>query len=167
MTILIFLASFSGCFGEDTPDEIIPTLSIEEITMATRGQLLTIDVDSNVAYSVNRTPGLFFVDADGVFRDATVMTIAAGQPLEILVLDSERESVGLTFNNGGLDVSLNLTLEDSAEMMLLFQLERDEDAAVDAVTPLLLGMTPGEPQSPARPGTSAPPLRGSPARAPP
>ena len=119
MTILIFLASFSGCFGEDIPDDVTPALSVEEITMATRGQLLTINVDSNVAYSVNRTPGLFFVDADGVFRDATVMTIAAGQPLEILILDSERESVGLTFNNGGLDVSLNLTLEDSAEMMLV------------------------------------------------
>lgn len=119
LTILIFLASFSGCFGEDIPDDVTPALSVEEITMATRGQLLTINVDSNVAYSVNRTPGLFFVDADGVFRDATVMTIAAGQPLEILILDSERESVGLTFNNGGLDVSLNLTLEDSAEMMLV------------------------------------------------
>ena len=32
---------------------------------------------------------------------------------------------------------LQLDTEDSAEMMLLFQLERDEDAAVDAVTLLL------------------------------
>ncbi|HIF45417.1 MAG TPA: M28 family peptidase [Candidatus Poseidoniales archaeon] len=118
ITILIFLATISGCFGQEEPT-ITPTLNAEEITIATRGQLLTIEVESNVDYTVNRSAGLFFVDSDGVFRDSSEMTFAAGESFEILVLDSERDNIELNISNGLDFIQLNLTLEDSAEMMLV------------------------------------------------
>ena len=118
ITIIIFLATLSGCFGQEE-QTITPTLSVEELTSATRGQLMTIEVDSNVNYTVNRSAGLFFVDQNGVFRDSVEIIIPAGESFEILVLDSERDNIELNISNDLDFVLLNLSLEDSSEMMLV------------------------------------------------
>jgi hypothetical protein len=116
---MMFLASFSGCFGEEEI-EIIPELKVDEITSAVRGQLLTIEVDSTVDWTVNRSPGIFFVDSEGVFRDAQEMTFPSSQStLELLILDSERADVELTITAGTEFWNATLVLEDSSDMMLL------------------------------------------------
>ena len=84
LVLMMTLASFSGCFGEEEI-EIIPELKVDEISSAIRGQLLTIEIDSNVDWTVNRSPGFFFVDSEGVFRDAQEMIFPASQKtLELL-----------------------------------------------------------------------------------
>ena len=45
--LVFFLASFSGCFGEEAVEKPAPSLSVEEVSSATRGQYMTIEVDSN------------------------------------------------------------------------------------------------------------------------
>ena len=120
LVVTIFLASFSGCFGEDVAEDIDATLSIEDISTATRGQFMTIEVDSNVDWTANRSAGIFFVDSDGVFRDAQEMTFPASQTtLEILILDTERPDVELTITAGDEVWNATMILEDSSEMMLL------------------------------------------------
>ena len=120
LVVTIFLASFSGCFGEDAPEDVDATLSIEDISTATRGQFMTIEVDSNVDWTANRSAGIFFVDSDGVFRDAQEMTFPASQStLEILILDTERADVELTITAGDEVWNATMILEDSSEMMLL------------------------------------------------
>ena len=120
LVVTIFLASFSGCFGEDGAEDIDATLSIEDISTATRGQFMTIEVDSNVDWTANRSAGIFFVDSDGVFRDAQEMTFPASQStLEILILDTERADVELTITAGDEVWNATMILEDSSEMMLL------------------------------------------------
>jgi hypothetical protein len=120
LVITIFLASFSGCFGEDEPDDVDPMLSVGEITSAVRGQFMTIEVDSNVDWTAIRSPGLFFVDSDGVFRDPVEMTFPASQDtLEILILDTELTDVELTITAGKEVWNSTMMLEDSSEMMFL------------------------------------------------
>jgi hypothetical protein len=117
---ILFIASFSGCFGEDGAEETDPSLSVEDISTALRGQFLSIEVDSNVDWTANRSAGLFFVDADGVFKDAQEMTFPASQTtLEILVLDTERTDIELTITAGNEVWNATMMLEDSSEMMFL------------------------------------------------
>ena len=62
---------------------------------------MTIEVDSNVDWTVNRSPGLFFVDSGGVFRDPVEMTFPPSQNvLELIILDTERTDVELTITAG-------------------------------------------------------------------
>ena len=117
---IIFLASFSGCFGEDSSEETDPELKVGEISNAIRGQFMTIEVDSNVDWTVNRSPGLFFVDSDGVFRDPVEMTFPPSQNvLELIILDTERTDVELTITAGDEVWNVTMILEDSSEMMFL------------------------------------------------
>ncbi len=117
---ILFIASFSGCFGEEGAEETDPSLSVEDISTALRGQFLSIEVDSNVDWTANRSAGLFFVDADGVFKDAQEMTFPPSQTtLEILVLDTERTDIELTITAGNEVWNATMMLEDSSEMMFL------------------------------------------------
>lgn len=114
------LASFSGCFGEDIPEEETPFLTVQEITNATRGQYMSIEVDSNVDWTANRSAGLFFLDSFGVVRDAQEMTFPASQTtLDFLVMDSERVDIELTITAGEEITNFTLVLEDSTELMLV------------------------------------------------
>ena len=114
------LASFSGCFGEDIPEEETSFLTVQEITNATRGQYMSIEVDSNVDWTANRSAGLFFLDSFGVVRDAQEMTFPASQTtLDFLVMDSERVDIELTITAGEEITNFTLVLEDSTELMLV------------------------------------------------
>lgn len=119
--LTFFLASFSGCFGEDLEEEsVIPEIAVDDVSSATRGQYMSIEVDSTVDWTVNRSAGLFFMDSFGVLRDAQEMTFPASQKtLDFLVLDSERTDVVLTFTAGEETWNSTLILEDSVEMMLV------------------------------------------------
>ncbi len=120
IVLVFFLASFSGCFGEEVEEEKEPMLTVQEVLSATRGQYMSIEVDSNVDWTVNRSPGLFFLDSFGVLRDAEQMTYPASQKtLDFLVMDSERDDIALTITAGEESWSANLTLEDSSELMLV------------------------------------------------
>ena len=120
LSLLIILAPLSGCFGEDSGDDVAPTLSVADVSMATRGQYMTIEVDSNVDWTFNRSAGLFYVDEFGVLRDPLTTTFPAEKKsLELLVLDSERESVNISVTAGDEFWNATLMLEDSQEMMLV------------------------------------------------
>ena len=121
IVLTFFLASFSGCFGEDVENEaVVPDLTVEEVTTATRGQYMTIVVDSTVDWTVNRSPGLFFMDEFGVLRDGESMTFPASQStLDFLVMDTERDDIQLEITAGDEVWNATLTLEDSVEMMLV------------------------------------------------
>ena len=120
LSLLLVLAPLSGCFGEDAGDDVAPTLSVADVSMATRGQYMTIEVDSNVDWTFNRSAGLFYVDEFGVLRDPLTTTFPAEKKsLELLVLDSERESVNISVTAGDEFWNATLMLEDSQEMMLV------------------------------------------------
>jgi hypothetical protein len=120
LSLLIILAPLSGCFGEDSGDDVAPTLSVADVSMATRGQYMTIEVDSNVDWTFNRSAGLFYVDEFGVLRDPLTTTFPAEKKsLELLILDSERESVDISVTAGDEFWNATLMLEDSQEMMLV------------------------------------------------
>jgi hypothetical protein len=119
LTLLIFLASFSGCFGEP-PEDVQAKLSIDPIEQAIRGQVMSIHVESNIEWTVNRSAGLFFIDDDGVFRDDLERTFASDvEDFEILVLDSERADVELIITAGDESENITMQLVDSDEMMLV------------------------------------------------
>ena len=85
LSLLIILAPLSGCFGEEVKKEPTPELTISDISSATRGQYLTIEVDSNVDWTFNRSNGLFYVDEFGVARDSMEMTFPSQKKsLELL-----------------------------------------------------------------------------------
>lgn len=119
--LTFFLASFSGCFGEDLDEEsVTPKITVDDVSSAIRGQYMSIAVDSTVDWTVNRSPGLFFMDEFGVLRDAEVMTFPASQEtLDFLVMDSERDDIQLEFTAGEEIWNVTLMLEDSSEMMLV------------------------------------------------
>ena len=90
----MILAPLSGCFGEEVKKEPTPELTISDISSATRGQYLTIEVDSNVDWTFNRSNGLFYVDEFGVASDSMEITFPSQKKsLELLILDSERETI--------------------------------------------------------------------------
>jgi hypothetical protein len=87
---------------------------------ATRGQIHTLFVESNVDYTVNRANGTFFVDEYGVFRDAMTMTFDASiEEVKLMIMDTESTSIELSITAE--DQSWNGTLEliDSESMMLV------------------------------------------------
>ena len=119
LSLLIVLAPLGGCFGENSV-EIEQQLTVGEITEAVRGQTLTLEVDSNVDWTVNRSNGVFFIDENGVFRDAQTMTYpATTTQIELLVLDTENPDIELTITTQDLIWNQTIPLIDSTEMMLL------------------------------------------------
>jgi len=120
LCLLMILAPLSGCFGEDVPEEVEPSLTVVDVASAIRGQYMTIEVDSNVDWTFNRSAGLFYVDEYGVLRDS-IETIFPSEKksIELLILDSERESVNISISAGDDLWNTTLILEDSQELMLV------------------------------------------------
>ena len=120
LSLLLVLAPLSGCFGEETEEEVTPTLVVTDVSMATRGQYMTIEVDSNVDWTFNRSAGLFYMDQFGVLRDPVSTTFSSEtKSLELLILDSERESVNISVTAGDEFWNATLMLEDSQDLMLV------------------------------------------------
>ena len=120
IVLTFFLASFSGCFGEEISAVSKVGLEVEDVSTATRGQYMSIEVQSPVDWTVNRSPGLFYMDEFGVLRDDVEMTFPAEQTiLQFLVMDSERDDITLTITAGEDVWNASLMLEDSVEMMLV------------------------------------------------
>lgn len=120
LSLLLVLAPLSGCFGEEVEEEVTPTLSVTDVSMATRGQYMTIEVDSNIDWTFNRSAGLFYVDEFGVLRDPVSTTFPSETKLlELLVLDTERESVNISVTAGDEFWNATLMLEDSQDLMLV------------------------------------------------
>ena len=120
LSLLLVLAPLSGCFGEEAEEEVKPSLSVTDVSMATRGQYMTIEVDSNVDWTFNRSAGLFYVDDFGVLRDPVSTTFPSETKLlELLILDSERESVNISVTAGDEFWNATLMLEDSQDLMLV------------------------------------------------
>ena len=86
----IVLAMFSGCFGEDVEPVKESEFLVEAPESVLRGQYFSIEVSSDVDWTMNRSHGFYFMDEYGVLRDDVEMTFAASQTsLTFLVLDSE------------------------------------------------------------------------------
>ena len=121
--LLMFSVAFSGCFGNLDDSEPAPNLSIPEelnSNTATRGQIYTMTIQSNVDYTVHRANGTFFVDEFGVFRDAMNMTFDSSiEEVKLLIMDTESSSIDLIVTAG--DEMWNGTIEliDSDEMMIV------------------------------------------------
>ena len=119
LTLLLLAVPLSGCFGEETI-EITPQLTVGDVSEATRGQYMMIEVDSNVNWTFNRSAGLFYVDEFGVVRDPVEATFPPEKKsLELLILDTERESVDISISAGEFLWNATLTLQDSEEYMLV------------------------------------------------
>ena len=116
----IVLAMFSGCFGEEVESVQVSEFSVEAPESVLRGQYFSINVTSSVDWTMNRSPGLFFMDSYGVLRDDVEMTFEATQTaLQFLVLDSERDNVALAITAGEDMWNATLPLVDSDELMLV------------------------------------------------
>ncbi|HIO95118.1 MAG TPA: M28 family peptidase, partial [Candidatus Poseidoniales archaeon] len=122
LVLLMLSTPLAGCFGAEQPP-ITPSLDISEEdnpTNATRGQIYTLTVESNVEWTVNRSDGAFFVDEFGVFRDGLNITMPANvSTLEILILDTELSTIDIGVSAGGLTWNTTLELQDSTDMMLI------------------------------------------------
>jgi hypothetical protein len=122
LVLLMLSTPLAGCFGAEQPP-LTPSLDISEEdnpTNATRGQIYTLTVQSNVEWTVNRSDGAFFVDEFGVFRDGLNITMPANvSTLEILILDTELSTIDLGVSAGGLTWNTTLELQDSTDMMLV------------------------------------------------
>ncbi len=121
LCLLMISVAFSGCFGnvDEDPDVEIMVSEDQSLT-ATRGQIYTLGVESNVPYTVHRPHGTFFVDEFGVLRDAMNMTYDVSiTEVELLVLDTELASFEISVTAG--DYIWNQTLEivNSESMMLV------------------------------------------------
>ncbi|MDP6865467.1 MAG: M28 family peptidase, partial [Candidatus Poseidoniaceae archaeon] len=85
-----------------------------------RGQYFTINVSSSVDWTMNRSPGFYFMDEYGVLRDDVEMTFDAAQTsLTFLVFDSERDDIVLTISAGDDIWNATIPLTDSEEYMLV------------------------------------------------
>ena len=93
LTLLFFISTFSGCFGNIDDSEPSANLVVSEdlnSNTALRGQIFTITIESNVDYTVHRANGTFFVDEFGVFRDAMNMTFDESiEEVKLLIMDTE------------------------------------------------------------------------------
>ena len=97
----IVLAMFSGCFGEDVEPVQVSEFSVEAPESVLRGQYFSIEVSSDVDWTMNRSPGFYFMDEYDVLRDDVEATFDASQTsLTFLVLDSERSDIALTITSG-------------------------------------------------------------------
>ena len=120
--LLMLSVALSGCFGNFDDGEQAANLNVpneENSATATRGQIYTLTVESNVPYTVYRPHGTFFVDDAGVFRDAMNMTFDKSiETVELLVLDTEQSSFELTVTAGTESWNRTLDIIDSDETMV-------------------------------------------------
>ena len=116
----IVLAMFSGCFGEEVESVQPSEFAVVAPESVLRGQYFTIEVASDLDWTMNRSPGFYFMDEYGVLRDDVEMTFEASQTsLTFLVLDSERNDIALTITSGDDVWNATLPLTDSDEYMLV------------------------------------------------
>ena len=116
----IVLAMFSGCFGEEVESVQPSEFAVVAPESVLRGQYFTIEVASDLDWTMNRSPGFYFMDEYGVLRDDVEMTFEASQTsLTFLVLDSERNDIALTITSGDDVWNATLPLTDSEEYMLV------------------------------------------------
>lgn len=116
------LAPLSGCFGEESVSEVEAMLTpgVDMPTTATRGQYMTLNFESTVDWTISRSPGVFFQDANGVLRDDLSLTLPpATSSITVLVFDSERDSVSFNVTAGDQTWNATMALEDSPDLMLV------------------------------------------------
>ena len=122
LSLLMISMVMSGCYGEKEVEESIALFLDDSLNTATapRGQVYTLHVDSNVDYTVERTPGAFFMDEFGVYRDDVIMEFDADvQTIDVLILDTERTIIGFNVTAGSLVANHTVQLEESSELMLV------------------------------------------------
>jgi len=120
--LILLLTPLSGCFGNNSSLMEASLIINEEDNppFATKGQIYTLNVQSNTDWTIHRTEGAFFVDEFGVFRDTMNMTLGSKTTsLELLILDTELDFIDLSIEAGNQMLNFTLTLEDSQEMMLI------------------------------------------------
>ena len=116
----IVLAMLSGCFGEEIVSVQETEFEVVAPESVLRGQYFTIEITSDVDWTMNRSPGFYFMDEYNVLRDDVEMTFDAEQTsLTFLVLDSERSDIALTITSGEDVWNATLPLMDSEEYMLV------------------------------------------------
>ena len=116
----IVLAMLSGCFGEEIVSVQETEFEVVAPESVLRGQYFTIEITSDVDWTMNRSPGFYFMDEYNVLRDDVEMTFDAAQTsLTFLVLDSERSDIALTITSGEDVWNATLPLMDSEEYMLV------------------------------------------------
>lgn len=122
LSLLMISMVMSGCYGEKEVAEPTALFLDESLNTATapRGQVYTLHVDSNVDYTVERTPGAFFMDEFGVYRDDVIMEFDADvQAIDVLILDTERTFIGFNVTADALVANHTVQLEESSELMLV------------------------------------------------
>ena len=96
------------------------TPGVDMPTTATRGQYMTLNFESTVDWTISRSPGVFFQDANGVLRDDLSLTLPpATLSITVLVFDSERDSVSFNVTAGDQTWNATMALEDSPDLMLV------------------------------------------------
>ena len=110
---LLLCTAFSGCYGEENEEVAEPELSVFEdsnVDSLPRGQTFSLEIKSNVEYTIQRPPGTFFIDEFGVFRDAMNMTFDSSvESVDFMILDTEKTSLEFIVKAG--DIIENKTFE--------------------------------------------------------
>lgn len=121
LCLLMISVALSGCFGNvDKDPEVEIMISEDQSLTATRGQIYTLTVESNVPYTVHRPHGTFFVDEFGVLRDATNRTYDDSiTEVELLVMDTELTSFEISVTAEEYIWNQTLEIVDSESMMLV------------------------------------------------
>ena len=120
MLCLLLCTAFSGCYGEEVEEVQVAEFTVEAPESVLRGQYFSIEVTSDVDWTMNRSPGFYYMDEYDVLRDDVEMTFDASQTsLMFLVLDSERSDIVLTITSGAEVWNATLPLSDSEEYMLV------------------------------------------------
>lgn len=122
LVTMFALAPLSGCFGEESTQEVEAMLTpgADMPTTATRGQYLTLDFESTVDWTISRSPGVFFQDEFGVLRDDLSLTLPPTTTnITVLVFDSERDSIEFNVTAGDQTWNATMALEDSSDLMLV------------------------------------------------
>ncbi|MFL2970347.1 MAG: M28 family metallopeptidase [Candidatus Poseidoniaceae archaeon] len=122
LSLLMISMVMSGCYGETEVKESSILFLDESLNAATapRGQVYTLHVESNIDYTIERTPGAFFMDEYGVYRDDVIMDFDADvQTVDVLILDTERTFIGFNVTADSLVANHTVQLEESSELMLV------------------------------------------------
>ena len=122
LSLLMISMVMSGCYGETEVKESSILFLDESLNADTapRGQVYTLHVESNIDYTIERTPGAFFMDEYGVYRDDVIMDFDADvQTVDVLILDTERTFIGFNVTADSLVANHTVQLEESSELMLV------------------------------------------------
>ena len=120
---LLLCTAFSGCYGEVNEKDTEPELSVFEdsdVASISRGQTFSLEIKSNVEYTIERPPGTFFIDENGVFRDAMNMTYDPSvESVDFMILDTEKTSLEFIVKAGDIIENKTFDLIESEELMLV------------------------------------------------